>query len=151
MRNLLRTTNPAETWLAQRFMVKLTCPKDQHILVRFDLKSTGEEGYRFKPWDVIARFGHVILVDPLEDSEQYIDVATSIGEKLNAEMDRTAQLALVHARQSLLILDALDAGDVSLAKRTGISLGESLLYFGAFADRIWGNWLESVADHLKTL
>lgn len=132
-------------------MVKLTCPNDQHILVRFDLKSTGEEGYRFKPWDVIAQFGHVILVDPVDDPEQYIDVATSIGEKLNAEMDETARTALWQARESLLILDALDAGRKDIAKQAGIRLGESLLYFGTFADRIWGDWLESVGDHLKSL
>ena len=147
----LRATNPAETWLAQQFKVQMNAANGGVILVRFDLKSAGLSGYRFDDYSVIEHFGHLILVDKDKDYGEYLNIAGTIAGVLNEQIEEQARIVLQQARESLLILDALDIGDAEIARYLGIKLGESLYYYGTFADRIWGKWLESVADHLKTL
>ena len=148
----LRETNPAQTWLAERFTVNLPLVSGNHIVVRFDLNSTGATGYRFNEQNVERSFGQLILGDRKDiPIEEYLAVCDAIAWRLNADIDEVAIDCLGHARMSLYLLDALEIGDRLAAKAVGIRLGESLMRYGTHADRIWGNWLESVANHFKTL
>jgi hypothetical protein len=148
----LRDTNPAQIWLAERFAVNLPLVNGNHILVRFDLNSSGANGYRFNEQNVERSFGQLILGDRTDiDIEMYLSTCDSIAWRLNSEIDEVAIDCIGHARQSLYLLDALENGDRLAAKALGIRLGESLLRYGTHADRIWGNWLESIGEHLKSL
>jgi len=147
-----RDTNPAQIWLAERFAVNLPLVSGRLIVVRFDLNSSGEDGYRFNEQNVERQFGQMILGDRKDiHLEDYLSTCDSIAHVLNERIDAVALDCLGHARQSLILLDALDNGDRYGAKSTGIVLGTKLLDYGTHADRIWGNWLESVAEHLNSL
>jgi len=149
MRKLLRETNPAEKWLEERFKVQINAANGGVIQVRFDLKSSGDKGFRFNEERVIEHFGHMILADKETDYGEYLNVASIIAGMLNEQIDAQAEAALKHARISLLLLDALDAGRPDLARGLMLDLLAELDYFGTHADKVWAVWTNLVVDHLN--
>ena len=146
----LRDTNPAPLWLRQRFAVNLPLVSGQHIVVRFDLDSTGVTGYRFNEQNVEREFGQLILGDRKNiNIEEYLSLCATVADVLNDKVDQVAVDCLRHARESLYLLDALDNKDWEGVKRHGINLGVGLIAYGSHADKVWGNWLESLAEHLN--
>jgi len=151
MKALLRETNPAEKWLGERFQIQMNAANGGVILVRFDLKSSGDKGFRFNAEKVMEHFGHMILADPATDYGEHLNVASTIACMLNEQIDTQAVMVLGHARRSLSLLDALDAGRWDIARRLAQALVCDLGHFETHADRIWGIWLCLVADYLNSM
>ena len=149
MKNILRETNPAEKWLGERFRIDMQMADGYHIVLRFDLPSTGLTGYRFDAEEVVKRFGEHILADKETNYGEHLNVASTIAEVLNERMDAVALAVFEQCCMSLSLLDALDAQDYVLARLIGLRLGESLVVFGEQADNLWGDWLLQISALLN--
>lgn len=142
-------TNPGMVWLRQRFSVHLPTAGGDHIVVRFDLKSCGDNGYRFDTDKVHAHFEHLILADPFISFREYLSVAATIADVLNQRMDNTKEEVLEQVRMSYLILGALASHNMSAAYLLTNRLGYSLLTYDPLASEVWSDWVGMVYEAIK--
>lgn len=149
MMDYLTDTNPGMVWLRQRFAVDLPTASGEHIVVRFDLKSCGDKGYRFDTDKVCAHFEHLILADPTTQLGEYLSVAATIADVLNQKMDATKDEILEQIRTSYLILGALSDHNMSAAYLLTNRLGYSLLQYEPLASDIWTDWIGMVYEIIK--
>lgn len=149
MNKLLRQTNPARLWLREKFQTDLQLASGHHIVVRFDLPSTGVTGYRFDAEAVISLCGEHILADIDKDYGEYLNVASTIADVLNQKVDAEAKRVLGEVRMSLSLLDALDAEDWMGAALILEGLTDSLICHGEHANRIWGSWVNLAVEYVN--
>ncbi len=142
MRDFLRQTNPAEKWLAERFQTELRLVNGRLIVVRFDLPSSGQEGFRFDKISVFDQFQDLILGDRKDMlMRECSPICDSIAACLNQQIDNVAQRALRHALTSLSVLDALDLNMPAQAGERLSNLEAELEEFPN-AEKLWGLWLQ---------
>ena len=142
MREFLRQTNPAEKWLAERFQTELRLVNGRLIVVRFDLPSSGQEGFRFNQEQVSTQFHDLIMYDRENMlGGDYAAICDSVAAYLNQQIDIVAQRALKHALLSLSVLDALDLNMPAQAGERLSNLGMELVEFPN-SEKLWGPWLQ---------
>ena len=149
MMDYLADTNPSLVWLRQRFAIHLPTASGEHIVVRFDLKSCGDEGFKFDTDKVCAHFEHMILADPTTQLGEYLSVAATIADVLNQMMDRVKEEVLWQFRMSYLILDALASHNMSATYLLTNRLGYSLLAYDPLASQVWSDWVGMVYETIK--
>lgn len=151
MRDFLRKTNPAEIWLGEKFQTELRLANGKLIVLRFDLQSASDNGYRFDTEKVVEQFGDSILACQETNYGEYLNVAATIADVLNTRMTILAQRVLGHSRMSLFLLDALDLSAWSTARQILCRLAESLDDLDhPRAEQIWGKWVQQVVQYVDS-
>lgn len=147
----LRQSNPAQTWLHERHQTELRLADGKLIVLRFDLESTGQTGYRFDTEKVVNEFGDSILACPETDFGEYLNVASTIADVLNERMDMVARRVFGQVRLSLSLLDALDDDAFGPARLIWEGLVDSLgVYDNTQVFKVWGQWIENVRRYIDT-
>lgn len=147
----LRDSNPAKTWLYERFQTSLRLATGQHIVVRFDLGSCGPKGFRFDADEIVKRYDPGILVDKEADFGEYLNVAATIAATLNEKIQLEVDTVLAHIRTSFDVLDALSCKDRASANLLMTDLALSLLPYNPRAKEIWMDWLDKASHYADTI
>ena len=141
MIQLLRNTNPAKIWLREKFETSLRLVNGRLIVLRFDLASCGTtDGLIWDADKVSAQFD--LVDDP--------SIASSIADTLNEKMELEAAEILQQIKMSFLILDALEAEDISMAARGLSDLCDRLESYKPRALKIWSQWIRNVMHVIKS-
>lgn len=146
----LRDSNPAKTWLYERFQTSLRLANGQYIVVRFDLGSCGPKGFRFDAEEIVKRYNSGILVDKEANFGEYLNVAATIAATLNEKIQLEADIVLGHIKTSFDILDALSCKDYVVANLLGGEMALRLISYNPRAADVWGSWLQAVLDVTKS-